>query len=183
MTLERLRYRTKSMPYPESVPGLSDLERRCVVPFYLKMMGLNAIGRDVPFDGLLTVARETTDDEVATLLGAHWRPRVMGAWLASGRAQRLKPALLASLETSGGSLTAPPLATVALHGLAETAVPSLTTYLRLDLEHGWGSASFAAAVLERLGVTSASAAFDDQDRRHVDSMLLVARRIAEGSGQ
>lgn len=123
----------KGMPYPESVPGLSDLERRCVVPFYLKMMGLNATGRDVPLDELLKVARETTDDEVAMLLGSHWRPRVMGAWLASGRAQRLKPALLASLETSAGSLTAPPLAAVALHGLAETAVPSLTTYLRRDL--------------------------------------------------
>lgn len=181
--LGRIRYRAKSMPYPESVSGLSDLERRCVVPFYLKMMGLNAAGRDVPLDELLNVARGTTDDEVAALLGSHWRPRVMGAWLASGRAQRLKPALLASLETSAGSLTAPPLATVALHGLAETAVPSLTTYLRRDLEHGWGSAPFVAAVLERLGVPPAGAAFDDQDRRYVDSMLLVARRIAEGRAQ
>jgi hypothetical protein len=47
----------------------------------------------VPFDGLLNVARETTDGEVVTLLGSLWRPRVMGAWLASGRAQRLQPAL------------------------------------------------------------------------------------------
>jgi hypothetical protein len=167
------------MPYIESVPGLSDLERRCVVPFYLKMMGLNAIGRNVPFDELLNVARETTDDEVAALLSSQWRPRVMGAWLASGRAQRLKPTLLASLETSAGTLTAPALATVALHGLAETAVPSLTAYLRNDLEHGWGAAPFVAAVLERLGVRPENSAFDDQDRRNVDRMLLVARRIAE----
>ncbi|HEY5400329.1 MAG TPA: hypothetical protein VIL16_33585 [Trebonia sp.] len=52
------------------MPGLSDLEQRCVVPFYLKLMGLNAAFRDVPFDGLLNVARETTDGEVVTLLGS-----------------------------------------------------------------------------------------------------------------
>jgi len=33
-------------------------------------MGLNAAFRDVPFDGLLNVARETTDGEVVTLLGS-----------------------------------------------------------------------------------------------------------------
>jgi hypothetical protein len=52
-----------------------------------------------PFDALRAVARETTDDEVAQLLSSHWRPRVMGAWLVSGRASRLGAALLESLET------------------------------------------------------------------------------------
>ncbi|MFI7626880.1 DUF6000 family protein [Microbispora rosea] len=159
--------------------GLTDLEQRCVVPFYLKMMGLNALGHDVPFDSLREVARGTTDYEVAELLVSHWRPRVMGAWLASGRTQRLEAALLESLETSLGSLTAPPLATVALHGLGMKAVPSLKTYLRLDLEHQWGSASFIAAVLERLDATPTGVAIDDQDRRAVDGMLSVARCLAE----
>ncbi|WP_214109832.1 hypothetical protein [Acrocarpospora catenulata] len=59
--------------------GLTDLERRCVSPFYLKMMGLNALRHDVLFDTLRKVARGTTDDEVAELLASHWRPRVMGA--------------------------------------------------------------------------------------------------------
>jgi hypothetical protein len=60
-----------------------DLERRCVLPFYLRMMGLNALSHVVPFDTLRDVARETTDDEVTRLLASEWRPRVMGAWLAS----------------------------------------------------------------------------------------------------
>ncbi|GII57274.1 hypothetical protein Pth03_56630 [Planotetraspora thailandica] len=64
------------------------------MPFYLAMMGLNALRRDVPFDTLREVARGTTDDEVAELLASHGRPRVMGAWLASGRTQRLEAALL-----------------------------------------------------------------------------------------
>lgn len=149
------------------------------MPFYLSMMGLNAPGHDVPYGTLREVARETTDEEVAQLLGSHWRPRVMGAWLASGRAQRLEAALLKSLETSAGSLTAPPLATVVLHGLGTKAVPSLNTYLWQDLEHQWGSASFVAAVLERLDAAPTGVAVDDQDRAAVDGMLTVARRVAE----
>lgn len=158
---------------------MTDLERRCVLPFYLKMMGLNALSHDVPFDTLRILARETTDDEVVQLLGSNWRPRVMGAWLASGRTQRLAATLLKSLETSLGSLTAPPLAAVALHDLGAEAVPSLKTYLRLDLEHQWGSARFVAAVLERLDATPTGVAIDDQDRTAVDGMLSVARRLAK----
>jgi hypothetical protein len=161
------------------MPGLSALERRCVVPFYLSMMGLNAQGHDVPYATLREVARETTDEEVARLLGSHWRARVMGAWLASGRALRLEGELLKSLETSAGSLTAPPLATVTLHGLGTKAVPSLRTYLRQDFEHQWGSASFVAAMLERFDAAPIGVAVDDQDRAAVDGMLSVARRMAE----
>ena len=158
--------------------GLTDLERRCVLPFYLTMMRLNALSHDVPFGALREVAQGTTDDEIAKLLTLGWRPRVMGAWLASGRAQRLEAPLLKSLETSTGSLTAPPLATVALHGLGAKAVPSLRAYLRLDLEHEWGSASFIAAVLERLDDTPADVAVDERDRSAVDGMVVVSRRIA-----
>lgn len=104
---------------------MTDLERRCVLPFYLRMIGLNALSHVVPFGTLRDVARGTTDDEVARLLASEWRPRVMGAWLACGRAGRLEGALLESLETSWGTLTAPPLAIVALHGLGAKAVPAL----------------------------------------------------------
>ncbi len=149
-----------------------------MLPFYLKMMGLNALSHVVPFDTLRDVARGTTDEEVATLLASQWRPRVMGAWLASGRTQRLEAALLTSLETSWGTLTAPPLAAVALHGLGAKAVPSLEAYLRRDFEHQLGSASFTAAVLERLGAVPAGVAIDDQHRRAVDGMLMVVGRLA-----
>jgi hypothetical protein len=153
------------------------------VPFYLTMMRLNALSYDVPFDTLREVTRQTTDEEVAQLLGSPWRPRVMGAWLASGRTPRLEAALLKSLETSAGSLTAPPLATVALHGLGAKAVPSLKTYLRQDLEHQWGSASFISAVLERLDAAPTGVAVDDHDRAAVDGMLSVARRLARAGPQ
>ena len=140
---------------------------------------LETVKHDVPFDALREVARGTTNDEVAELLAAPWRPRVMSTWLASGRARRLEAALLESLETSMGTLTAPPLATVALHGLGAKAGPSLEIYLRLDLEHRWGSASFIAAVLERPDATPTDVAINDQDRRAVDGMLTVACCLAE----
>ena len=158
---------------------MTDPERRCVLPFYLKMMGLNALTHNIPFDALREVAQGAADDEIGKLLGSSWRPRVMGAWLASGRTRRLEAPLLRSLETSAGTLTAPPLATVALYGLGVKAVPSLETYLRQDLEHEWGAASFVAAVLERLAATPAGVAIDDRDRSAVDGMLMVSRRIAE----
>lgn len=158
-----------------------DLERRYVQPFYLTMMRLNALHREVPFDALRDAARQLTDYDVTLLLKAEWRPRVMGAWFASGRAGRLETALLRSLETSGGSLTAPPLAAVTVCELGTRAVPSLRSYLQRDLEHEWGSASFAAAALERLGVVQAEVAVGDRDRSDLDHMLTVARRLAEGS--
>jgi len=161
------------------VADWSALEQRCVAPFYLKMMRLNALHHDGLLSAVREVARETTDSEVAELLALHWRPRVMGAWLASGRASRVEAALLESMETSHGTLTAPVLATVALHGLGKAAVRSLETYLQLDLEHHWGAASFVAAVLERLDAAPPSVTTDDEDRTNVDRMLIVAQRIAE----
>ena len=85
----------------------------------------------------------------------------MGAWLASGRARRVEAALLESLETSHGTLTAPVLATVALHGLGKAAARPLKTYLQLDLEHHWVAASFVAAVLERLDAAPRGVNADD----------------------
>jgi hypothetical protein len=76
-------------------------------------------------------------------------------------------------------LTAPPMATVALYGLGAKAVPSFRIYLQQDLEHRWGSASFVAAVLERLEAAPTDIVIDDQHRKAVDEMLVVARRLAE----
>jgi hypothetical protein len=71
------------------------------------------------------------------------------------------------------------LGVVALHGPGARAVPSLRAYLRLDLEHEWGSAPFVAAVLERLNATPPpGATISDQCRSYVDRMLSVARRLA-----
>jgi hypothetical protein len=132
--------------------ALTELEERCVVPFYLQMMGLNALGYPVPFTRLRDVGRPTTNDEVIELLGGLWRPRVMGAWFAAGRTEPdVIEAVLASLATSAGSSTAPPLATVAILGSGTGAMESMRTYLEADLAHRRGSAGFIAAALEHVG--------------------------------
>jgi hypothetical protein len=113
------------------------------------------------------------------LLASAWRPRVMGAWLASGRVERIEAALLKSLQTSAGLLAAPPLAAVALHGLEARAVPALQAHLRQDLENQWGAAAFTAAVLERLNAAPPGVTVEDRDRKALDGMLAVAGRLAE----
>lgn len=65
--------------------------------------------------------------------------------------------------------------------LGARGMPSLRSYLQRDLEHEWGSASFAAAALERLGAVQADVAVSDRDRSDLDHMLTVARHLAEGS--
>jgi hypothetical protein len=157
---------------------LSRLESRAVKPFYLKMMGLNTLHYEVPWKDLRRLSGKTSDAEVVTLLRGLWRPRVMGAWLSAGREERPAAELLASLETSAGSLTAPPLAAVAVHGLGHTAIPALRAYLEIDLQHQHGSAGFIAAMMETLGTVPREVTVEAKDHENAQQMLAVARGLA-----
>jgi hypothetical protein len=143
------------------------------------MMRLNALSHVVPYDELTEVGQRTSDEEVIRLLRSEWWPRVMGAWFAAGRAERLASELLWSLETSAGSLTAPPLAAVAIHGLGSEAQPALPAHLRVDPEQQYGAARFIAAALEWLGATPEGIAIRDWDRTAVETMLGVASPLAD----
>jgi hypothetical protein len=116
------------------VAELSALERRCVVPFHRKMMGLNALRQDGLLGAVRDMARETT--------WSSWPcTGVRVSWVPGSHQDgppRVEAALLGSLETAQGSLTAPPLAAVALHGLGRKAKGPLRTYLLLDLEQPLG---------------------------------------------
>jgi hypothetical protein len=68
-----------------------------------------------------------------------------------------------------------------MHGLGAEAVPSLMAYLRWDIEHQLGSASFVAAALERLDAMPTSIAIDGQDRMALDGMLNIMRQLAEAA--
>jgi hypothetical protein len=41
-----------------------ELETRCVIPLYLKMMGLNALQHPVGYPSLAAVGQRTSDNEV-----------------------------------------------------------------------------------------------------------------------
>ena len=157
--------------------GLQDLDERFVAPFYLSMMRLNALQGSVPIDALRELGAELADDDVVTLLHADWRPRVMGAWFCAGRTDRLGEELLASVATSTGSLTTPPLVAVAVHGLGAAAAPELRSCLEADLADGHGCAGLVAAALERVEQRTYDVPLTDQDRSDLDGLLGVARLL------
>ena len=66
--------------------GLTDLERRCVLPFYLTMMGLNALSHDVPFGALREVAQGTPVKK------SGWSCRLGGAVDRTGIGPSVSPA-------------------------------------------------------------------------------------------
>jgi hypothetical protein len=159
------------------VTALGDLEERCVRPFYREVFGLNALSHPVRYEALAELGRGTTDEEVIALLRAGWRARVMGAWLAAGRdGQEVAQAVLTSLKTSGGSLTAPPLAAVAVFTSGVEAVSALRTYVDVDLQRGHGSAGFIRAALEH--VSAGEGPVQAPDRDALSGMLDVAERLA-----
>ncbi len=85
------------------------------------MMGSNAIQHaDAKLlRSVVEVGRDASVGDVVWLLRGEWRPRVMGAWYSLLHdSEAVTRAVLQSLATSSGSLTAPPLA-VAGSALAE----------------------------------------------------------------
>jgi hypothetical protein len=102
----------------------------------------------------------------------------MGAWYALRQDTHLvAEALGESLATSDGSLTAPPLATVATVMLGEEALPPLNAYAAAAAVHPHlGADGFIAAATERLGGTPVVEA-TDQDREQLSKMLAVAETI------
>lgn len=148
-------------------------------PFYLKMMGLNALrNADALWDDLIRAGRGVTEAEVKQLLAPdHWRPVVMGSWfsLKFGRDQ-IGGNLLGALGLCGGTLTAPPLSVAAAIVIGEDAAPTLVDYIERDLERQYGAAKFVAALVEELG-GDATVPPDDRDRSGLVSMLDVAHRL------
>jgi hypothetical protein len=105
----------------------------------------------------------------------------MGAWYSVVQdPQVVGASLLKSLETSGGSLTAPaPLAVAAATLLGADAISSLKVYAASDAGHRDGSAAFAAAVAGHLGATEISTLYTESDLEAAERMLDVARKIAD----
>lgn len=138
--------------WPDDVEAPSSVVSRCAAPYYLKMMGLNAV--DVSSDLLREIAamaRTTTEEETISLLRAEWRPCVMGAWIATTkRGNDVADAVSMALMRSLGSLTAPPLAIAAVTLVEARALPALIHYYAEDIEHGYGSTGIIQAATQYL---------------------------------
>ena len=163
---------------------MTPLYSQYVVPFYLQMMRLNAVGRDVSESALLAAARTIAPDEVLALLrDRNWRPQVMGAWFSVRHAAPdVVDGVLQALRESRGSLTAPPLATAAVVLAGPAAAQALRAYLRVDLDHGLGADRFIAATLEHIGapVDDADLAglqVTPADRHALQELLALAHQL------
>ena len=85
--------------------GVSPDEDRFVAPFYLAMMGTNAIEHAEAdlLRRVVAVGRDASVVDVVWLLRGAWRPRVMGAWFSLLHdSEAVTRAVLQSLETSRG---------------------------------------------------------------------------------
>ena len=135
---------------------MTPLYSQYVVPFYLQMMRLNAVGRDVSESALLAAARTIAPDEVLALLrDRNWRPQVMGAWFSVRHA-------------------AP--------DVVDGVLQALRAYLRVDLDHGLGADRFIAATLEHIGapVDDADLAglqVTPADRHALQELLALAHQL------
>jgi len=163
--------------------ALSELVERTVVPYYLSMMATNAVEYGAGLvDEIASVGRAISDGDVVSLLRSDWRPRVMGAWFAPLHDDPdVRTAVLASLESSSGRLTLPPLAAVASVLCGADAVESLRTYRAADIESQWGAAPFVDATIERLGappvLESSESLARDEDRRALDELVGLVERL------
>jgi len=154
---------------------LNPRETTFVLPFYLKLMRSNAtwVGHEV-WDGLVATGRTADIDDVVWLLrvGA-WRPVVMGAWLSLRFGpEEILSEVLEALQGSGGSLTAPPLATAAVILGGPAALPALRdSQARLDE----GSCPTLDAAIGQLGADAPGVVGQEQKTAFAEMVAFGTR--------
>jgi hypothetical protein len=162
---------------------MDEIESTFVKPFYLKMMGLNALGvADDLWSDLVAAGRTVTVREVSWMLRTgHWRPVVMGAWFSvTVAAELVHDDLTVAMSRSQGSLTAPPLVAAATLVAGTAAVPAMTTYIEFmtTSAFGDGSEDVVAAAVEHLGAQAAIPP-TDEGRRAFLGVYDVAVRLGD----
>lgn len=162
---------------------MNEIESSFVKPFYLKMMGLNALRLTDELRASLIVAARTvrTSDVRWMLQSGHWRPVVMGAWFSLAvPTESVMDDLLTAMSESKGSLTAPPLAAAATLLAARAAVPAMVDYIDFIVVPGRpdGSEAIVAAAVEYLG-SDPVIALTDETRRTFRDIHDVAIRLRQ----
>jgi hypothetical protein len=162
---------------------MNAVESTYVRPFYLKMMGLNAVRlTEELWASVIAAGRTITAGEVSTLLGTGmWRPVVMGAWFSlTVPAEQILDDLVLAMSRSQGSLTAPPLAAAATLVAGTRAVPAMITFIEAMVASTRpdGSQDIVAAAVEHLGMQPPVAP-SDRGRHAFHDILGVARRLRD----
>ncbi len=102
----------------------------------------------------------------------------MGAWLAVRHADpTVQEALLTSIRTCAGNLTAGPLATAACLVAEDSAVPALAAYLDVDVAQDLGAGGVVAAAIERFGGVPRHGDASEKGRDDLSRVLTVGRAL------
>lgn len=162
---------------------MNEIESRFVKPFYLKMMGLNALRLTDELRGsLIATGRVVAATDVKWMLQAgNWRPVAMGAWFSLAvPAESVMDDLLTAMSKSKGSLTAPPLAAAATLVAGTAAVPAMVDYINFIATPARrdGSEAVVAAAVEYLG-SDPTIALPDSARHTFRDIYDVATRLLE----
>jgi hypothetical protein len=145
-----------------------------VSPFYMKLPrqaeglipSLAAVGREAPLSDILE------------LLDSHWRNRKMGAWFAVVRQEpEVLPAVLDSMRTSLGDLTAPELAVASILLGGESAIPALLDYQVAEVERDFGYCGAVTAAIESIGGRSLRGPATEDNRAFFGLYMDVALAI------
>jgi hypothetical protein len=154
--------------------------REFYAPFYLAMMGTNAIKLPTQpqlFGEFLATGKRTSPDQVTALLRGPWRAALMGAWFSMFHAAtEVGAEVTAATLACAGAYTAPPLTIALVHLLGADAIPTLSQYLTKDIQSTLGASGFVAAAIEHLGGKS-SVLVTDQDQCQLAAMMKIATQI------
>ena len=164
---------------------MNEVELTLVRPFYLKMMGLNALRlTEELWASLVATGRTVTVSEVGSMLrSGMWRPVVMGTWFSVVvPPEQIIDDLVVAMSRSQGSLTAPPLAATATLVAGAGAVPAMITYLEFIMApiRRDGSEDIVAAAVEHLG-TQPPIIPSDKGRQAFRDILDVATSLRNAS--
>jgi hypothetical protein len=146
-------------------------------PFYLSMNVNDPDPRELRT--IARLARDADFNEILWMLETReWRSRRMGAWFSLVRPEReIPPAVLASLRTSDGYLTAADLAVAAVTLSGADAVPAIVDYQARASAERHGLVGKTSALLELLGAPDGRDLPTENDRESVAKMLAMARLI------
>lgn len=167
----------------DELHGSENLSEKYVRPFYLKLMGFNAVAAsDELLQEVHRRAGELRPAEVEGLLLSPWRQRVMGTWYAiAAPREGYRDVIHQSLRSSQGSLTAPALLVAVIQYSGSDGLAAIADYARADVASSWGSADAAraaAAILSgALGCANPLVASKPDELQRFRELIGVADRV------
>ncbi|WP_382304488.1 hypothetical protein [Herbiconiux sp. UC225_62] len=146
-------------------------------PFYLSMNFDNPDPEQLR--RIASLGRDAELQEILWMLEtSEWRSRRMGAWFSLVRPEpEVGTAVLASLRTADGYLTAPDLAVVAVRLLGTEALPAIIDYQERAAVVGHGRLGRTSVLIELLGGMEVRDRPTENDRDFIAKMISVAELI------